>query len=374
MGSTGRSSVALTALAIIIAVALTWTFVSLPYWVSDTLYSSLQEDTAQELHQGPHDDQSQRYLQAFHVRALGYVSLAVVIGLIVVGILAERRGLAMAGGVALFLPVLSHFALSMFFLAGLGLLRTLWMPLLDASYAATGDAGYGAFGLASIIYLPYIVAVYLLSWVGVDARVAVGYLVMGLGLFIFVAGMLAWFTTHLQGRGTADFWLYRFSRHPQYVGWIMWTYGLTLYWIHEGEGAHFRISWGIPDSSPWVVATMVIVGVAMLEEIRMRRDQGAAYEAYRDKTPFLVPLPRVVGAVIAAPMRLILRKEWPERGRDVAVVVVLYTAMVFLVSWLYGTIEHRLVPYGRLDLFPFAEEILKDRLGRLPALYFLSMA
>jgi len=31
------------------------------------------------------------------------------------------------------------------------------------------------------------------------------------------------------------------------------------------------------------------------------------------------------------------------------------------------------VPYGRLDLFPFAEEILKDRLGQLQVPHFLPM-
>jgi len=355
------SSILLTVLAVVIAIALTWTFVALPYWVSGALYDSFQEDTARDLYQGPHDEQSQPYIRTFHLRAIGYVSLAVVVVLIVVGFLAEKRGLAVVGGLALFLPVLSHFAFSMFFLAGLGLLRVLWFPVLDASHAATGGAAYGAFGLADVIYLPYIVGVWLLSWIGIDARIALGYVLMGFGLFIFVAGMLAWFTTHLQGRGTADFWLYRFSRHPQYVGWIIWTYGLTLYWIHHGEGAHFKISWAIPDSSPWLIATMVIVGVALLEEIRMRRDEGAAYEEYREKTPFLLPLPRVVCSVIAAPMRWVLRKDWPESGKDVAVVVIVYTVVFFLLSYVYGMFDHLLVPYGRLDLYPFADEILSGR-------------
>jgi protein-S-isoprenylcysteine O-methyltransferase Ste14 len=361
MAAGGRSNIVLTLLAIFIAIALTGTFVVLPYWVSDTLYYSFQEDTARELYQGPHDGQSQPYISAYRLRVIGYVSLSVVIGLIVVGIVAEKRGVAVAGGVALFLPILSHFALSMFFLAGLGLLRTVWIPLLDASYAATGDAGYGAFGLGDLVYLPYIVAVYVMSWVGIDARVALGYIVMGLGLFVFVAGMLAWFTTHLQGRGTADFWLYRLSRHPQYVGWIVWTYGLLLYWIHEGEGTYFKISWSIPDSSPWVVATMVIVGVAMLEEIKMGREQGAVYDPYRERTPFLLPLPRIVTKAVGAPMRLVLRKKRPESGREVAIVIVLYTVLLFVMSYVYGLYAHLLVPYGRLDLLPYADEILKGQ-------------
>jgi protein-S-isoprenylcysteine O-methyltransferase Ste14 len=362
MGVKTSQGVLLTLLAIIVAIALTWTFIALPYWLSGVLYSAYQSDTAGELYHGPQDEESQPYIRALHIRVIGYASLIIVLGLIVIGILAERRGLAVAGGIALFLPVLGHFALSMFFLAGLGLLRTIWMPLLDASYGATGDAGFGLFGLADVIYLPYIVAVYAVSWVGIDARVAIGYVTMGAGLFIFVAGMLAWFTTHLEQKGTADFWIYRFSRHPQYLGWIIWSYGLVLYWIHEGEGAHFKISWGIPDSSPWLIATMVIIGVAMLEEIRMGQEQGEAYEAYRERTPFLLPLPRVVSRTIAAPMRWVLLKEWPESGKEVAIVIVMYTVMLFLLSYIYDMFDHLVVPFGRLDLFPYAYEILADRL------------
>ena len=362
MGTKATHGILLTLLAIIIAIALTWTFIVLPYWVSGAIYAFSQSETADGLYHGPQDEESQPYIDTYHLRTIGFVSLGLVFGMIVVGILAERRGLAIAGGVAFFLPVLGHFALSMFFLAGLGLLRTIWMPLLDASYSATGDAGFGFFGLADIIFLPYIVVVYLISWLGIDARVALGHIVMGLGLFIFVLGMLAWFTTRLEKRGTADIWIYRFSRHPQYLGWIIWSYGLVLYWIHENEGAHFKISWGIPDSAPWLIATMVILGVAMLEEIKMRREQGAAYDAYRERTPFLLPLPKVVTKIVAAPMRFVLRKERPESGKEVAIVIVLYTVILLLLSYVYEMFDHLLVPFGRLDLFPYAYEILADRL------------
>ncbi len=358
MGIKATHGIVLTLLAIVIAIALTWAFVALPYWISGILYGSYQDTAAQGLSHGPQDEESQPFIRTFHLRTIGYVSLIGVIGLIVVGLLAEKRGLAVAGGIAFFLPVLGHFALSMFFLAGLGLLRTLWIPLLDASYSATGDASFGLFGLGDIILLPYIIAVYLLSWVGIDARFALGYIVMGLGLFVFVLGMLAWFTTHLEKKGTADFWIYRFSRHPQYLGWIVWSYGLVLYWIHENESNHFKISWGIPDSAPWLIATMVIIGVAMLEEIRMRREQGTEYGVYRERTPFLLPLPGFVSKIIATPMRLVLRKDWPESGRDVAIVIVLYTVILFLVSYVYEMFDHLLVPFGRLDLFPYAHEIL----------------
>jgi len=63
--------------------------------------------------------------------------------------------------------------------------------------------------------------VYPLTLIGVDIRRPLAYLLSELGLLIFVLGVLAWFYARFQKKGTADFWLYRLSRHPQYLGWIL---------------------------------------------------------------------------------------------------------------------------------------------------------
>ena len=56
---------------------------------------------------------------------------------------------------------------------------------------------------------------------------------------------------------------------------------------------------------------------AMVEEIRMTRTAGDAYRDFRDRTPFLMPLPSWLSSVIAAPMRLAIRRSRPETGRAV---------------------------------------------------------
>lgn len=95
---------------------------------------------------------------------------------------------------------------------------------------------------------------------------------------------------------------------------------------------HFKISWGMPSSLPWLISTMVIIGVAMVEEIRMAKANGEAYLSFRDRTPFLLPLPSWLNSVISAPMRLVLRRPWPENGRQVAVVVALYAVILVAAS------------------------------------------
>jgi HEAT repeat protein len=82
---------------------------------------------------------------------------------------------------------------------------------------------------------------------------------------------------------------------------------------------------------------MVIIGVAMLEEVAMRRRHGKVYEDYCRRTPFLVPLPRPVRRLVALPCRVLFGKPAPERRREVAAVVSLYTGLLIGASvYFYG--------------------------------------
>jgi len=283
---------------------------------------------------GPNETPSELYIQAHLLRPIGYACLIAVLALIVIGLVAERRRMALAGAALFFLPVFGHFAVQMFFLAGLGLLRLLWMPLLDGAHGLTGDPEFELFGLGEVAFLPAIGLLYLGFLIRLDLRPILPYLIMGAGLFLFVLAVVAWFRAKWLHEGTARFWVYRFSRHPQYLGWIVWSYGMLVFMLNHNEGAHFQIGWGIPDSLPWLVSTMIIVGVALVEEMEMRRERGEEYEAYAARTPFMFPLPRFVSSAVALPMRLILRKKRPERGVEAAAVVVLYLALLVLASWL----------------------------------------
>jgi len=66
------------------------------------------------------------------VRPIGYLCFMVVISLTVVGLAFGSKASSM-GALALFLPTFGYFAYSMFFLAGLGILRVIWAPLWDVS-------------------------------------------------------------------------------------------------------------------------------------------------------------------------------------------------------------------------------------------------
>ncbi len=173
------------------------------------------------------------------------------------------------------------------------------------------------------------------------------YFFIGSGLLIFFLGTLAWLQARARKENVAKSWVYRISRHPQYLGWIIWTYGLYVLILAE---QYPRRSWGISASLPWLLSTLVIIGVAMIEELNMRRRHGEEYEAYRRSAPFLFPLPSLVERAFALPFRLLFRRDRPERGWQVAAVMGLYGALLIGASFLfYGNGLERLTFALRSD-------------------------
>jgi hypothetical protein len=158
------------------------------------------------------------------------------------------------------------------------------------------------------------------------------YLFLGGGLLLFFLGTFAWLSARAHKKDVADFWVYRISRHPQYLGWILWSYGVFLLLM---RGYYPKRSWGIDASLPWLLSTVIIIGVAMLEELQMRRRYGESYEAYRQKAPLLFPVPAFVSKIFAYPLRLMYGKEYPERRREVAVVLSLYAVLLISASALF---------------------------------------
>jgi protein-S-isoprenylcysteine O-methyltransferase Ste14 len=309
------ANLALALLAVVFTVALTFATIELPRALNRFVDAALG---IPHFHPVIEPDLIEAFMRSNHVRLIGYSCLAVVVVLILAGFVTERTGLSSLGAIAFFLPTFGYFAVYMFFLAGLGILRALWLPFW-------GDL----MKLGDIAYLPYMILVYPFALVGVDVRWLLAFLLIGLGLLVFLLGTLAWFYARLQGKGTADFWLYRFSRHPQYLGWILWSYGLML----MASQAPIPLGGENPGASlPWLISSLVIVCVALAEEIKMGKERGAEYEAYRANTPFVFPLPEFASAVITAPLRLLLRKDRPENGRELLVTAALYLVILVVLS------------------------------------------
>lgn len=319
-------SIPLFTLALIFTVGLTFASVELPSildrYLMDTVATPGFDSHANETS----EFMTELFISRFHLRLIGYICFALTLALIAAGFLLRRSGLAAVGAAAFMLPVFAQFAGVMFFLAGLGILNLLWLPVLDISFDIQR--------LGLVIRAPFDLIVWAFRQVGVSAYWPLVYASIGGGLLIFLLGTFAWLRARAGNKNVAESWVYRFSRHPQYLGWILWTYGMFLLLM---QGRYPKRSWGIDASLSWLVAALVIIGVAMIEELTMRDRVGESYEAYRRKTPFLFPLPGFLSRPFTLPSRMLFKKELPERRHEVVIVLLVFAALLLGASaFFYG--------------------------------------
>ena len=353
-------------LAIIFTVGLTFATVELPYRIDQILQDNVatpdfdsQVDETSRL-------QTELFIDHYNLRETGYISFTVMILLLIIGFSTRRTGLAAAGAFTFMLPVFAQFAGVMFFLSGLGVLNVLWLPLLDISFDLQR--------LGMVIHAPYDFLIWLSGKANITSYWYIVYFFIGGGLLIFFLGTCAWLSARAGRKQVADFWIYRFSRHPQYAGWIMWSYGVYLL---QFRMLYPKRSWGISGSLPWLLSTMFIIGVAMAEEIRMVRLHGEEYEKFRRSTPFLFPMPRFLRRLFATPQKVIFKKDLPGRRREIMAVLSIYTAILLGISALFymdgaRRISAMFIPAESLnmELSEIANRLEKEN-GRL-AIYHLA--
>ena len=227
------------------------------------------------------------------VRWIGYASFIAVTLLFVLGIIIERKGLVMVGTGAFFLPTFASFVYTMFFMTGLGFLRILWLPILDVNplILRLGDG----------VLLPLCPVLILLAFAGTSLD-PIWIIFILVGLLIFLLGIATWLYGKMEGRTIIDFWVYKYSRHPQYLGFLIFTYGLMI--RASNGGIYFEGSLTFP-SLPWLISALVVVCVALWEELEMLESGGEAFRSYRDRTPFMLPLPAFISGILTAPIRRI---------------------------------------------------------------------
>mgnify|MGYP001168452465 CR=1 FL=1 len=317
MGIT-RSRIGLLAgislLALVFTVALTFATLQLPLILGNWLSSYFPD-----IHPIMEPERVAEFMVV--ARPVGYACLAVIAILIAAGFVTGKRKLSIFGSFAFFLPTFGYFFASMFFLAGLGILRVPFIPFWDPSV--------NLMNFGDISYLPYIVLVYPFWLGGVDIREALAWIAIGVGLFIFVLGTITWFYGKVQRRRTVDFWIYRYSRHPQYLGFIIWSYGVMLFAAQQPV----PMGGSNPGAGlPWLLTSLVVIFIALAEENRMRKEDSARYLQYTTRAPFMFPIPKFISTVVTFPMRLLLKKNRPETGKELLATFAVYATLLILLS------------------------------------------
>lgn len=271
------------------------------------------------------------------LKPIGYLVFICLLSLILVGIVAKRYKLAFLGSFSLYLPIFANFCYIMSIFAGLGLFRLLWYPLLDY-YPEALEFG-------NIIILPVLLLALLAKLLLPVSLMAVPLLpvslfseskfilfgdisssIMLIGNLLFLISIVTWLYGRFLGKEVIDFWVYRYSRHPQYLGFLIWSYGLTTFFF-------FWLAPGINVPVPtlfWLISALLIIGVAIQEENGMIQKYKNEYLDWRHQTPFLFPIPKRISDIIVAPVKILLKKDWPETEKDIVIVILFYG--VILVS------------------------------------------
>jgi len=174
----------LTLLAIVFALALTFATLELPVALG-RLLAGLFPD----IHPVIEPVRIEEFMAT--ARPVGYSCLALIVLLIGAGFITGRRGISLLGSAALFLPTFGYFFASMFFLAGLGIIRVPFIPFWEGPVSIIN--------LGDVIYLPYMGMVYPFWLLGIDVRMAIAWVCIGLGLLVFILGVafMTTFFSHL---------------------------------------------------------------------------------------------------------------------------------------------------------------------------------
>jgi hypothetical protein len=170
---------------------------------------------------------------------------------------------------------------------------------------------------------------YLFHLAGFDIRMLLALAVTGLGFFIFTLGTIAWFYGRVKKRETVTFWIYKYSRHPQYLGYIIWSYGVML------QASLAGYSWGGSNpgaSLPWLISTLIVICIALAEEISMSRRDRITYLKYRQSAPFMLPIPRSAVSLVTAPVRILFGRNQPENRKQIIVTFTVYCLLFILLS------------------------------------------
>ena len=322
MRSRHLNNAGLLLLAIVFSTGLIFAFIELPRILDNFLQNRMGFPQFDQGGGEMNALKTEMFIQGLHLRWIGYASLLLIVALIIFGYATRRSGWALAGALGLFIPVFGQFALSMFFLAGLGFLRVGWLPFLEVTSIDLLDLG-------KVIYVPYWILMWFFALFKWDAHTFLTYLFMALGAFLFTWGVLLWFKSRYNKQQVATSWIYSLSRHPQYLGWIIWSYGFILFTPFLNS---MKKSWSVPSSLPWLLMTMTILGICMMEEIKMMKNTGGDYQKYRSSSPFMFPLPRWLKHIIKAPARLVTGSGYPTRPVQVAWITLIYTGIFILLS------------------------------------------
>ncbi|MEM3406627.1 MAG: hypothetical protein QW806_01655 [Nitrososphaerota archaeon] len=319
-------------LSAIFSIALLYSTIELPHILNKFLIDIFPD-------YGFQWDEAEKFINS--IRPISYICFIATISLIITGLVLKKSQLSFLGSFILYLPTFSYFASVMFFLTGIGIIRFFWLPIIEIFPGSWSEKIYAAsyfLELGDFIYMPYDILRFIFTNLAKDFPLyifdnAIFYLIIYLSAFIFFLSCASWFYGKFKGLKIIDFFIYKYSRHPQYLSFLIWSYGLLIYdkyIFYPPKGGYFA-------SPPifWLIVTFIIIGLALYEEKEMIKTYDEAYIKYRGKTPFMLPLPKVISNLILFPMKLFFKKAYPEKNIEIFSILTIYFTILVIISLFY---------------------------------------
>ena len=71
----------------------------------------------------------------------------------------------------------------------------------------------------------------------------------------------------------------------------------------------------------------------------MRKKDAEGYLRYEASVPFLIPIPNIISKFVTAPMRMLIKKNHPENGKELLVTFLVYVIILILLSLPFVTLN-----------------------------------
>ncbi|MFW9962749.1 MAG: methyltransferase family protein [Candidatus Sifarchaeia archaeon] len=155
-------------------------------------------------------------------------------------------------------------------------------------------------GWAGLMTVPLIFFIIIMGGRFPELPVSIPYLLFGgsildafvviFGIVILISSIIALRREKSKGLVTSN--IYRLVRHPQYLGLILFTAGLTSrsVWILMNT---FGVGWlNVQETIlVWIAVLVVYICLAGIEELHLASTFDVSWSEYRDRVGFLIPLP-----------------------------------------------------------------------------------
>ena len=273
---------------------------------------------------------SEQTFQAFEeLKPIGYLCLLIVLIGIIIGFLTKRGKLTFLSSITLYLPIFGHFAATMFAFAGIGILRVIWLPLFDSSLLPIEILTLGDIVFAPFFVLMFFLEYFLTEFLEVsvsrvllfDFGIGIGLMCIKLGYMIFFFSTFNWLFAKFSRIKIIDFWIYKYSRHPQYVGLLLASYGILIYtsFLPYPKGGYVP-----PPSFLWLIIALLIIAISLQEELKLSQEYPLEYQTLKEKIPFMIPLPRKISNLFLFPVQKLLKKDKIECTKDIGALMSFY--------------------------------------------------